>query len=259
MTTPIGSATTPAATSAVITGDLVNVAAGTPAQERWPGSVDPTQYTDAGPTYPVEGPAYGSWVLDAPTGSVAEVEQGGGIQDTSWTTGTDGPQLPWDSAAGEPFAPSGAVNPELHGEDTGAVFQNQHATPAFIGSLSRQTGIGQTYNRVYAFDATTGMLVPAANGRIDYDQAQRWDPAPGDGGGYAPWDPGYAERPILLNVAYQATPVTEVPDIYGVAGQLPDKSPWNAYQAESYESPADPVVNQPAAPAASSGGGYLLG
>jgi hypothetical protein len=253
------SAVTQAATPAVNSGDLVNVAAGNPAQERWPGSVDPSQYTDAGPEYPIAGPPAGSWMADEFGGSVPHAEQGGGIQDMSWTTGTDGPMVPWDSSAGAPFAPSGALNPDLHGQDTGAVYQNQHVTPAAIGTLTRTTGVGQTYNREYAFDPVTGMNVPAPNGRVDYDQRQTWDPSPGDGGGYAPWDPGYAERPILLNVAYQATPVTEVPDVYGVSGALPDRAPFNAYTAESYESPADPVVNQPATPAANTGGGFLLG
>jgi hypothetical protein len=259
MASAITSAATPAATPAVVLGDLVNVAAGKPAQERWPGPVDPSQYTDAGPEYPIEGPAYGTWMADDLGGSMPESAQGGGIQDTSWTTGTDGPMVPWDSSAGAPFAPSGALDPDLHGQDTGAVFVNQHATPAAIGTLTRTTRTGQTYNREYAFDAVTGMYVPAPNGRVDYDQRQDWDPSPGDGGGYAPWDPGYAERPILLNVAYQATPVTEVPGVYGVSGALPDRAPFNAYSAESYESPADPVVNQPAAPADDIGGGFLIG
>ena len=259
MASSVTSAATPAAKPAVNSSDLVNVAAGYPAQERWPSAVDPSQYTDAGPDYPLEGPATGSWVLDAFTGSVPEVEQGGGIQDTSWTTGTDGPQLPWDSAAGAPFAPSGAVNPDLHGTDTGAVFADQYSPPPMVGQIVRSSIPAQTWNREYVFDPVQGQWVPSANGRTNLDQQQRWDPAPGDGGGYAPWDPGYAERPILLNVAYQTTAVTEEPTIYSVSGALPDRAPFNAYQAQAYSSPADPAVYQPAAPAASDGGGWLLG
>jgi len=167
--------------------------------------------------------------------------------------------VPWDSSAGAPFAPSGALNPDLHAQDTGAVFVHHHAVPAFIGKLERTSVTGQTFNREYVFEPVNGDYVPAPNGRVDFDQRQAWDPAPGDGGGYAPWDPGYAERPILNNVAYQATPVTTVGNIYGVSGALPDRSQYQAYAATVYEQPQDPVVNQPAAPAASSGGGWLLG
>jgi len=262
MVSSVTSATAPAATPAVNPGDLVNVPAGTPAQERWPSAVDPSQYTDTGPDYPLEGPPYGSWMADEYGGSVPVQAEGGGIQDTSWITGTDGPQAVWDTAGGQPVMPNltspGALPPELHGEDTGAVFASQYQVPAQIGLLQRQTGTGQTYSRDYVFDSVNGQLVPSANGRVDYDQRQTWDPAPGDGGGYAPWDPGYAERPVLLNVAYMATPVTEEPSIYGVSGALPERSPFNAYAAESYEGPADPVVNQPAVPALSSGGGWVL-
>lgn len=259
MASSVTSATTPAAAAAVSTGDLVNVAAGNPAQERWPAAIDPAQYTDAGPEYPIEEPVYGSWLAPEYGGSLPYVSPGGGIQDTSWTTGTDGPMMPWDSSAGQPFAPSGALDPDLHGQDTGAVFAAQHVVGAEIGQLRRQTIPGQTWNREYIFSPVDGMYVPAPNGRIDYDQRQPWDPAPGDGGGYAPWDPGYAERPILNNVAYQANPVTEVPSPYGVSGSLPERSPFNAYPAQSYESPPDPIVTQPGAPAPGTGGGFLLG
>ena len=246
-----------AVSSALVPGDLVNVAVGSPAAERYPGPVSPDQYTDAGPHYPVEGPPQGAWLATEFPGHMPNVQSGGGIQDYSWITGTDGPSIPWDSSAGQPFAPSGALNPALHGQDTGQVYVSQHVVPAFIGKLTRHTGTGQTYNRQYQFDPVTGEYVPAPNGRIDYDQQQTWDPAPGDGGGYAPWDPGYAERPVLQNLAYQATPVTSVSSIYGVSGDLPDRSQF-AYPASAYEAPADPVVNQPQAPAPSGTGGWLL-
>lgn len=253
------SATTAAATPAVVSGDLVNVAAGTPTQERWPSAVDPAQYTDAGGAYQIEGPAAGGWVLDDFTGSVPDLSPGGGMQDTSWATGTDGPQLPWDSAAGNAFAPSAAINPDLHGQDTGAVFVSQNSPPPAVGQIVRTSLPGQTYNREYAFDPVTGEYMPAPNGRMNLDQQQRWDPAPGDGGGYAPWDPGYAERPIQLNVAYQATPVTEVQSPYGVSGALPDRSQFNSYASEAYEQPPSPQVLASAPADTSTGGGFLLG
>lgn len=252
------SATTPAATSAVDSGDLVNVPAGDPATERWPSALDPGQYTDAGPSYPLEGPPYGSWYAEPFATVLPEGAPGGGIQDTSWQTGTDGPQAAWDSNAGQPFAPSGAPPAELHAEDTGAVFQAAYMVPAAVGEITRTSVTGQTMNREYVFDPTTGQYVPAPNGRTNMDQRQVWDPAPGDGGGWAPWDPGYAERPILNNVAYEVTPVTES-GLYGVSGALPDRSPVGDYVAQAYESPASPVVNQPTAPAAAAPGGWLLG
>lgn len=255
-----GASVTPAATpSTGDRGNLVNIATGWPAPARWPGPVDAAQYTDAGPGYPLEGPAAGPWVLDDFAVPVGEVLPGGGIQDTSWTTGTNGPQLPWDSAAGAPFAPSGAVNPDLHGQDTGAVFQAQHVAPAFIGSLRREAIPAETFNREYAFEPVQGQYVPAPNGRLNLDQRQVWDPSPGDGGGWAPWDPGYAERPVLNNVAYQAVPVTVTESVYGVSGALPDRSQWQAYPAAAYEAPPDPAVGTQPAPAAGGAGGWLLG
>lgn len=258
MATFTGASVTPAATSATASGDLVNVETGYPAATRWPGSVDPSTYTDAGPEYPLEGPPAGPWVLDDFTGTVPEMASGGGIQDTSWTTGTDAPMVPWDSSAGPPFAGSAAADPDLHGEDTGAVYQAQHVPPAYIGTLQRQTIIGQTYNREYQYEPVNGQYVPVPNGRQNLDQRQVWNPAPGDGGGWAPWDPGYSERPIYNNVAYQATPVNTVPTPYGVSGDLPDRSTWS-YPAAAYEAPADPVVNEAPAPVQDTGGGWLLG
>jgi len=253
------SATTPAAVPTVIFGDLVNVPVGDPAKTRWPGPVNPSTYSDTGPDYPIAGPPNGPWFTDdAIPGELPGGAPEGGVQDTSWMTGHDGPEVAWDSSAGAPFATSGAVNPFLHAEDTGAVFQAQHVTPAEVGLIQRHTNTGQTWNREYVFDPVTGMNVPAPNARQDYDQIQTWDPAPGDGGGWAPWDPGYAERPILNNVAYQATPVTDHGSMYGVAGDLPDRSTYS-YDASAYEAPPDPIVNQPAAPDASGGGGWLLG
>jgi len=104
-----------------------------------------------------------------------------------------------------------------------------------------------------------GMYVPAPNGRSNLDQRQAWDPAPGDGGGWAPWDPGYSERPVMNNLAYQAYPVTNGETVYGVSGDLPDRAPWQNYDAQAYEAPPDPVVSQAAAPEASMGSGWLLG
>lgn len=253
------SSTATAAAVAANPSNVINASVDTPAQERWPGALDPGQYNDAGPAFAIEGPPADPWILQDFASDTPGPLSGGGIQDVSWTTGTDGPQAPWDSAAGAPFAPSGALPPALHGQDTGAVYQSQHVVPAAIGQLIRAAIPAQAWSRVYAFDTDNGALVPELAGRMNLDQQQRWDPAPGDGGGWAPWDPGYAERPVLNNVAYQATPVISLPDPQSLAGALPERSPFNAYSAVTYAAPPDPIVNPPAAAAAATGEGWLLG
>jgi hypothetical protein len=246
----------PSAVPSALSGDLVNVATGYPATERYPGAVNPTQYTDPGPAYPVEGPAEGD--TEAPFATAAPtVGSGGGLVDTTYLWGTDGPVEALSS--GTPTEVNltypGARPPALHSDDgTGAVAQRWASIPAYIGTLIRATGIGQTWNREYAFEPTNGMYVPGANGRTDLDQQQMWNPSgPADpGGGYDPWQPGYSERPVLLNVAYQATPVTNTGNIYGVSGFLPDRSVWNEYEAQTYAVPPDPIVEQPGPPSENS-------
>jgi hypothetical protein len=245
-------------------GNAVNIPVASPATERYPGAVDPSVYTQDYPSpFNVEGPIPGT-PGDSPFGvSGPSASSGGGVVDATWLTGTDAPTVPWDSSGGQAVTPNlsypGATNPELHSDDgSGAVAAAQTVVPAYIGDLTRSTVTGQTFNREYVFEPVNGMWVPSANGRIDFDQTQTWDPSPGDGGGYAPWDPGYSERPVLLNVAYQAYPVTSAGNQYSVNGLLPDRSQWNAYEAQAYEAPPDPIVNQPAAPAPSGSGGWLL-
>ena len=246
-----------ASSTAIVQGDLVNVPAGKPASPIWPGAVNPVQYTDPGPGYPVEGPVSRAHNPIIP-GDIPLADSGGGVLDETYMQGTDAPMVPWDSSAGEPFAPSGALNPALHGQDLGAVAIHQETVPAFIGALRRFSPAGQTYNT--EAETQTEKVSFTANGRMNYDQYQTLDPSPGDGGGYAPWDPGYAERPVLLNVAYQATGVSPEANQYGVNGVLPDRSQWNAYQASAYETPAEPVVSQnaPVQQVPQVTGGWLL-
>lgn len=247
MATSVNSSVTSSVTPAAVPVDLVNVATGSPAQERYPGALDASLYTDAGPSYPIEGPVAGDQGPQ-PFGAETPAETGGGgIIDLSFTSGTDGPQESFGDSQQTQVALSypGARPPELHADDgSGAVAAAQSVTPAFIGRLVRKVIFGQTYNREYADGDTP--YNPTSNGRQDMDQQQWWDPAPGDGGGYAPWDVPYAERAVLQNLAYQSTPVTDVPSSYGVYGDLPDRSQWNSYPAEAYMAPADPQVNQPA-------------
>src|SRR6185437_3977194 len=153
----VTSATTPAATPAV-NPNAVNEPVGSPAAEHYPGAVDPQQYQPgSGPVTPgsVQGPPYGTWGDEPFAASLPPAAGGGGFQDTAWTSGNDAPMLPWDSAAGAQFAPSGAVNPDLHGVDTGGVWRFTHVTPAEIGTLTRRTGMGQTTVRNGSGDQVT--------------------------------------------------------------------------------------------------------
>lgn len=258
----ITSAVQPAVSSAVNPADSVNNAVWSPAAEKYPGSIDPTQYTDTNPYHGVEGPVPGGG--DNPFGAAhtaPHAGSGGGIVDLSFTTGTDATQAVWDSNGGTSVLPNlsypGATLPELHDDDgTGSVAANQFIVPAAIGKLTRRTPAGQTYTRDYVYDPVNGGLIPSVNGRIDYDQYQDWNPAPLDDG---PWWTPYSERPVLNNIAYQATPVNTVSNQYGVNGILPDRSQFS-YGASAYLAPPDVVVDQPAAPAPSaSSSGWLLG
>jgi hypothetical protein len=249
-------AATPAAQPYTDPVDLVNDPSGYPAQERYPGAVNPSQYgpgnTDlAGGT---DGPVATGYGPEPFTSGLPVQAPGGGWQDTGWMTGHDGPQLPWDSSAGAPFAPSGAVNPALHGEDTGGVWNKQHVTPAAIGRLSRRTQFAQTTVRNGSGDQITKDNVTSPNNRSDMDQYQVHDPD-----GYDPWEIPYAERPIYNNLAYENVPMDPVASTYVPAGGLSDRSVYD-YAAQSYEQPPDPYVGS-AQPVASSGigGGWLAG
>lgn len=248
----VSRAATPAAVSAVDPVDLVNVPAGQPVTERYPGPVDPSQYEQTAPLTAggVSGPPYGSWQAQPFTTDLPEQAPGGGYQDTSWATGHDAPETAWDSSAGAPFAPSGALDPLLHGEDTGGVWRGEHVTPAAIGILTRHTSAGQTWNRLAPTQSEIGLTEP--NGRTDLDQQQWHDPD-----GYSPWLIPYAERPILNNLAYEAT-ASGSEGGYAVAGQLPDRSPYLDYAAVAYSAPADPAVALAQQPADNGiGGGWV--
>jgi hypothetical protein len=246
------SAATSAATAVIDPSWSVNQPAGYPAQEKYPGALDSdhadddsAQLPDGSPGLPVEtGPEpFGSWVP-------AQAE-GGGYIDTSFTSGHDAPEEAWDSSAGEPFAPSGAINPELHGQDTGAVYQFQHVAAADIGMLTRHTSYGQTFNRVAPDQTTIGQT--AVNNRQDMDQYQYHNP-----NGHDPWEIPYAERPIYNNVAYEAEGINPTDSQYTPSGELPDRAPYQ-YGSEAYEAPPDPDVSAviPQSSDSGVGGGWL--
>jgi hypothetical protein len=243
------SAVTPATSSAAASAaqsyidpvDVINDASGEPTQEIYPGAVDPGTYSglqDEAPTTPggPSGPLAGATPGQPFPGTLPGSPEGGGYQDLSWTTGHDGPQAPWDSNAGEPFAPSGAAPPELHGEDLGAVFIRQHVIPAAIGSLTRRTQEGQTTIRNGSGDQVIKDNVTSPNDRLDLDQYQYHNPD-----GYDPWVIPYGERPIQNNLAWeaQALQVSDAP--YVPSGALPDRAPFD-YAAQAYEAPPDPYV-----------------
>jgi hypothetical protein len=249
-----GASATSAAARAAVPVNAVNEPVAWPGAERYPGAVSPDEYGPgsftppgggAGPTATAPGPQpFGAELPPEP--------MGGGYDDTVWASGHNGPQVPWDSSAGRPFAPSGALDPELHSQDTGGVWKREHVIPAGIGKLSRRAPAAQTYDRLSATQQSIGLTAP--NNRQDLDQYQDWDPD-----GYAPWSIPYSERPIFNNVAYQPVATTDPGTAYGAAGALPDMSPYD-YQAVAYQAPPDPSV-QPAPAAAAGGmigGGWVL-
>jgi hypothetical protein len=251
-------AATPAAASFSDPVDLVNTDTGYPPSERYPGAVDPSQYSaGSGPQPPggTGGPVAAGYGPDPFTSTLPHQAPGGGWQDTAWMTGHDGPQAVWDSSAGQAFAPSGAVGPDLHGEDTGGVWIREHVIPASIGSLTRRVQAGQTTVRNGSGDQVTKDNITSPNGRTDLDQYQMHDPD-----GFDPWDIPYGERPVQNNLAYEAMPIEPTGSPYTPAGELSDRSVYD-YAAQAYESPPDPYVGTAAAPANSGGigGGWLAG
>lgn len=236
-----GASTTPAAQSAVLlsNNDLVNQQVANPAQERYPGAVNPNQY---GPGSATDHP-YAAPKNQPPEPFTARTPQsvsGGGWQDTAWMSGHDAPQVPWDSQnQGESiYRGPGAVNPELHADDTGGVFRHTYATPPVIGSLRRHTMYGQTTIR-QSGDTLIRDGQTAPNNRQDMDQQQWWN-----SDGYAPHPVPYAERPIMNNVAYESIPTNDPGNQYSPSGNLTGNAP-HSYAAETYGAPPDPYVGQP--------------
>src|ERR1700722_6571455 len=251
-----GASAASAAAQAAAPVNSVNDATAWPAAEHYPGAVTSAQYGTGSYAPPggVAGPVATAQAPNPFPELAPGVIEGGGYGDTAWTTGHDGPQAPWDSSAGAPFAPSGALDPDLHGTDTGGVFVREHVIPAGIGSLTRRVQSGQTMDRLGSTQQVIGQMAP--NNRQDLGQYQVWDPE-----GHAPWDIPYSERPIYNNVAYQPVASTDPGNAYGVAGALPDRSPYS-YAAQAYQAPPDPDVAAPAAssaPAGFAGAGWLAG
>ena len=236
--------------------DAVNAPAGYPAAERWPGALDPAEHTDPGDLDPrFAGPVYGDQGPEPFARSLPHVQpSGGGWVDVAPDMGHDGPQLPWDSAAGPPFLGSGPVNPDLHGDDTGGVWLKTYAVPAEIGTLARVTIPAEANDRLANSQEIIGQTQAA--GRTNLDQQQWHDPD-----GYGPWTIPYAERPLQNNVAFEALPILPTDSVYTPSGALPDRSPVQSYPAVVYEPPADPQTVYARSPATAStpGGGWVLG
>jgi len=251
----------PAAQPALDPVDAVNSPAGYPAQEIYPGAIDSAEHSGSldETTFPTTagGPDSIVDVSGQPfAADVPRLTAGGGWQDTAWTTGHDAPQEPWDSSAGAQFAPSGAVSPLLHAEDTGGVWIKEYVVPAAIGSLTRRTQPGQTTVRNGSGDQALKDNVTAPNGRTDLDQYQYWD-----ADGYDPWVIPYSERPILNNLAWENVPTQGGDSAYSPDGTLPDRSVWGEYGAQAYEAPPDPSVTTAAMSSSASdsgiGGGWV--
>jgi hypothetical protein len=253
------SAATSATSPVIDPGYSVNDPAGYPAQERYPGAVDPAQYgVNHAPTT-AGGVSEVVQTGNQPYGSVVpEYAAGGGVFNSDYLSGHDGPQEAWDSSAGAPFAPSGAINPELHGHDTGGVYQFETVIPAEIGELSRHTTTGQTTVRNGSGDQVTKDNVTSPNNRTNMDQ-QQWHNPDGGEGGFAPYEIPYSERAIYNNLAYEAEGITPTDSHYTPSGFLPDRSPHD-YKAQAYQAPADPSMESGQTPATGDpgiGGGWV--
>jgi len=253
-------AATPAAAPYLDPVDLVNDPAGQPVTALYPGALDPAVHSgeeDYQPTTPggIGSPAdvAGGQPFAA---TLPEQAPGGGYQDTGWLSGHDAPQAVWDSSAGPAFAPSGALDPDVHAEDPGAVRRVEHVIPAAIGSLTRRTQVAQTTVRNGSGDQLAKDNVTSPNGRADLDQYQVHR---GSDPGYEPWEIPYAERAILNNLAWEAQQGQASDAQYVPSARLPDRSVFD-YAGAAYEAPPDPSL-APALPSADSGigGGFLLG
>jgi len=244
-----------AATPAVTAADSVNqVTSAGVASPVWSGAVDPAVYLNPGDLTKSQTVADGPSPAQEFGATIPAQAPGGGWQDPTWTSGTDAPQAPWDSLAGPPFAPSGAIaQADTHGTDQGAVFAHEHVTPPDIGQLRRVTIHGEAMNLEWGFDPATGERVNSPAGRVNLDQAQV-----GDCDAYDPWQVDYSERPILNNLAYEAAAYGGG-STYDPSGQLPDISLGNEYAAMTYEAPPDPATSLAQPATAGIGGGWVLG
>lgn len=233
-------------------GNLVNNPVAVPATEQYPGAVNPDLYNQPGTVDPARGgPVIGTTAV-VPFRSSEPLQQdgGGGVQDTAWVQGHDAPTEPWNSSAGEPFAPSGALNPDLHGEDTGGVFAKEHVIGPAFGPLRRATIPGQTHVNLASTRTTIGQTEP--NNRINWDQAQYNDHA-----GHAPRPINYSERPILNNIAYQSIATTGGSP-YTPDGSLPNRAPL-PYGSQAYAAPPDPLISDAPQAGGTSSGRWTIG
>lgn len=224
-----------------------------PAANTWPGAVDSAEYLPGSPATSPGGLSTVTETQVSPYIANPAVVQpgGGGFQDASWMSGHDGPSVPWDSSAGEPFAPSGALDPALHGQELGGTFVGEYVIPAAIGDPVRRTSYGQT--TVTEAETQTAKVGTAPNNRTNRDEYQT-----NNHEGYAPYEIQYSERPIQNNVASQMVDLNKVMNPYGVAAGLPDASPYD-YAAAAYEAPPDPHVGQASlTPPIAGGGGWVL-
>lgn len=250
-------AATPAAASsatpAVTAADLVNqVTQAGVASPVYPGAVDPDTYLNPGDLTRSQDIADGPLPGQEFSATLPAPSEGGGYQDTSWETGHDAPQGPWDNQP-YPGLPPGPVGyADTHGADTGAVYQAEHVVPPDIGRLTRRAIPGQTMNEVFQFDPVTGERLSVPNGRVNLDQYQAQN-----SDAFDPWEPGYSERAIYNNLAYEAAAHTGT-GIYSPDGSLPDLAPHD-YAAQAYQAPPDPATSVATPSSGGIGGGWVLG
>ncbi len=151
----------------------------------------------------------------------------------------------WDSSAGKPFAPSGAIS-GIHAEGTGSSPKFVQ-TPADIGNPVDLRIASQSYAPAYSWDSATGERNNAPTQWVAHDQAQDVN---GSGIDYAPRQFFQNEiNAVSPNLAAVSQPFI-ADSGYTQLGLTPDMAARD-YASVLYSAPADPVVteSQPAATA----------
>lgn len=224
-----------------------NATIGYPDNPEWPGPVS-ENHGDVG-TQPIPGR---DGLSGAPYSPVPEVPgerlvtiEGGNASDTVGLLGHSAPVADFDSNAGDPFAPMGAIA-DTHGYDTGGTDRTEQVPVPHSPGWFRRVMTGQTWNRQAQVTTTEGWAVSAPNDRqnLNQDQGQNAD-------AYDPFTVPYSERPIKANYAHEAVPVETIGGPYGPDGNLADMAGLGGQGNYGYTSPPDPAVTL-ATPAGSS-------
>lgn len=144
------------------------------------------------------------------------------------------PSTPWDSNAGDAFAPSGPVS-DIHGYGNP---KNTRVTEPNIGNPYTSSVPNASAYEALQYDPVTGQRVSVPAGYTAHDVSFH------NAMDYHSVQPiGYAVNPVYANVAQTGQPVVNDGTVYSVSGYLPDRSPQWADGSVIYETPPDPSVS----------------